>query len=87
MLNEQQFNLFGQIQTSQTGGQPDSDTSLWFSAFISIVFFNVSLRVHQTSIFLHICVQFLSCPLLIFHSQRLYWCTAANAFVLQQAST
>jgi len=27
MLNEQQFNLFGQIQTSQTGGQPYSDTS------------------------------------------------------------
>ena len=46
MLNEQQFNLFCQIQTSQTGGQPDSDTSLWFSAFISIVFFNVSLRAH-----------------------------------------
>ena len=26
MLNEQQFYLFGQIQTSQTGGQPYSDT-------------------------------------------------------------
>ena len=25
MLNEQQFNLFGQIQTSQTGGQPCSE--------------------------------------------------------------
>ena len=25
--NEQQFYLFGQIQTSQTGGQPYSDTS------------------------------------------------------------
>ena len=31
MLNEEQFNLFSQIQTSQTGGQPYSDTSpyLW----------------------------------------------------------
>ena len=27
MLNEQQFYLFGQIQTIQTGGQPYSDTS------------------------------------------------------------
>ena len=27
MLNEQQFYLFGQIQASQTGGQPYSDTS------------------------------------------------------------
>ena len=27
-LNEHQFYLFGQIQTSQTGGQPYSDTSL-----------------------------------------------------------
>ena len=27
MLNEQQFYLFGQIQTSQTGSQPYSDTS------------------------------------------------------------
>ena len=27
MLNEQQFYLFGQIQTSQTGGQPYIDTS------------------------------------------------------------
>ena len=27
MLNEQQFYLFGQIQTSQTGGQPYSNTS------------------------------------------------------------
>ena len=26
-LNEQQFNLFGQILTSHTGGQPYSDTS------------------------------------------------------------
>ena len=26
MLNEQQFYLFGQIQTCQTGGQPYSDT-------------------------------------------------------------
>ena len=26
MLNGQQFYLFGQIQTSQTGGQPYSDT-------------------------------------------------------------
>ena len=25
MLNEQQFYLFGQIQTSQTGGQPYND--------------------------------------------------------------
>ena len=32
MLNEEQFNLFSQIQTSQTGGQPYSDTSpyLWW---------------------------------------------------------
>ena len=27
ILNEQQFYLFGQIQTSQTGGQPYIDTS------------------------------------------------------------
>ena len=27
MVNEQEFYLFGQIQTSQTGGQPYSDTS------------------------------------------------------------
>ena len=27
ILNEQQIYLFGQIQTSQTGGQPYSDTS------------------------------------------------------------
>ena len=27
MLNKQQYYLFGQIQTSQTGGQPYSDTS------------------------------------------------------------
>ena len=27
MLNEQQFHLFGQIQTSQKGGQLYSDTS------------------------------------------------------------
>ena len=27
MLKEQQIYLFGQIQTSQTGGQPYSDTS------------------------------------------------------------
>ena len=27
MLNEQNFYLFGQIQTSQTGGQPYGDTS------------------------------------------------------------
>ena len=27
MLNEQQFYYFGQIQTSQTGGEPYSDTS------------------------------------------------------------
>ena len=27
MLNEQQFYLFGQIQTSQTGGQPYCDAS------------------------------------------------------------
>ena len=27
VLNEQQFYLYGQIQTSQTGGQPYSDTS------------------------------------------------------------
>ena len=27
MLNEQQIYLFGQIQTSQTGGRPNSDTS------------------------------------------------------------
>ena len=27
MMNEQQFYLFGKIQTSQTGGQPYSDTS------------------------------------------------------------
>ena len=27
MLNEQQFNIFGQIQTSQTGGQPYIYTS------------------------------------------------------------
>ena len=27
ILNEQQFYLFGQIQTSQTGGQPYNDTS------------------------------------------------------------
>ena len=26
MLNVQQFDLFGQIQTSQTGGRPFSDT-------------------------------------------------------------
>ena len=26
MLNKQQFYLFGRIQTSQTGGQPYSDT-------------------------------------------------------------
>ena len=26
MVNEQEFYLFGQIQTSQTGGQPYSDT-------------------------------------------------------------
>ena len=36
-LNEQQFYLFGQIQTIQTGGQPYSDTSpsvsvLWLNA-------------------------------------------------------
>ena len=35
MLNEQEFHLFGQIQTSQTGGQLYGDTSpmvsvLWF---------------------------------------------------------
>ena len=29
MLNEQQFCLFGQIQISQTGGQPYSDTSTY----------------------------------------------------------
>ena len=27
MMNEQRFYLFGQIKTSQTGGQPYSDTS------------------------------------------------------------
>ena len=27
MLSEQQFYLFGSFQTSQTGGQPYSDTS------------------------------------------------------------
>ena len=27
MLNEQQIYLFGQIQTSQTGGKPYSDTT------------------------------------------------------------
>ena len=27
MLNDQQFYLFGQIQTRQTGSQPYSDTS------------------------------------------------------------
>ena len=26
MLNEQQIYFFGQIQTNQTGGQPDSET-------------------------------------------------------------
>ena len=33
LLNEKQFYLFGQIQISQTGGQPFSDTFPWvFSA-------------------------------------------------------
>ena len=30
MSNEQQFNWFGQIQASQTGGQPYNDTSSMF---------------------------------------------------------
>ena len=29
MLIEKKFYLFGQLQTSQTGGQPYSDTSAW----------------------------------------------------------
>ena len=37
MLNEQEFHLFGQIQTSQTGGQLYGDTSpmvsvLWINS-------------------------------------------------------
>ena len=39
MLNQKQFYLFGEIQTSQTGGQSDIDTSsvvsvLWINDFI-----------------------------------------------------
>ena len=38
MLNEQQFYLLGQIQTSQTGGQPYSDTSpLWWVFSVSTI--------------------------------------------------
>ena len=40
-LNEQPFYLFGQIQTSQTGGEPYSDTfSLGVSVLCSIPYYD-----------------------------------------------
>ena len=48
MLNEQQFYLFGQIQTSQTGGQPmasvlwieyQRDMNVWLYFFLRIDFY------------------------------------------------
>ena len=46
MLNEQQIYLFGQIQTSQTGGQQYSDTSpvLWMIFKFHSVVMLCSLR-------------------------------------------
>ena len=37
MLNEHQFYLFGQIQTSQTGGQLYSDTSSYGECSLAYV--------------------------------------------------
>ena len=45
VLNEQQFYLFGQIQTSQTGSPPYIDTSLYKVSIPSVV---VHLGHHQS---------------------------------------
>ena len=37
VLKEQQVYLFVQVQTSQTGGQPYSDTSLWSNCSCIII--------------------------------------------------
>ena len=46
-LSEQQISFFGQIQTSQTGGQPFSDTSLHgeslFTSLLVIVLWMIKL--------------------------------------------
>ena len=43
MLNEQQFYLFGQIQTCQTGSQPYSDTSPYFECFLAVFKLTVAM--------------------------------------------
>ena len=59
-LNEQQFYLFGQIQTSQKGGQPYSDTSpqvsvLWLYTTVAThlkgaEFYNHPLRLQRANL-------------------------------------
>ena len=54
MVNEQEFYLFGQIQTSQTGGQPYSDTfplrvlSPTIVSLEEILFDNLTVHVPNT---------------------------------------
>ena len=58
MWNEQQFSLYGTIQTSQTGGQPYSDTSsygewsLAVSLFIGLFGYNWSIQKRKVMLFL-----------------------------------
>ena len=49
MVNEQEFYLFGQIQTSQTGGQPYSDTSPYGEYTLHIPLCDELRMLHNSS--------------------------------------